>query len=242
MPIDSFARSFSRRSFLAGALSAEMTSAMLQAQGAQEPDGPEANGRNSRRISGARFDVDRFVEDCRNANREDDSGQAVREVFERAMADPRSVLLGLGEPAQGGIHPLYRSTELTVLNIIWPPLMQLMPHEHNMWSVIGIYTGREDNIFWRENGETINAFSAAAIDVGKATPLSRGVIHSVVNPTEKLTGALHIYGGDFFEKPRREWDPETLAPHTWDLEKAMRLFRESTERFDLWRTARGEGR
>ena len=24
-----------------------------------------------------------------------------------------------------------------------------MPHNHEMWAVIGVYTGREDNIFWR---------------------------------------------------------------------------------------------
>ena len=24
-----------------------------------------------------------------------------------------------------------------------------MPHNHRMWAVIGVYIGREDNIFWR---------------------------------------------------------------------------------------------
>ena len=27
--------------------------------------------------------------------------------------------------------------------------MTIMPHDHRMWAVIGIYTGRENNIFWR---------------------------------------------------------------------------------------------
>ena len=27
--------------------------------------------------------------------------------------------------------------------------MTVMPHNHNMWAAIGIYTGREDNILWR---------------------------------------------------------------------------------------------
>jgi hypothetical protein len=27
--------------------------------------------------------------------------------------------------------------------------MTVMPHNHNMWAIIGIYTGREDNILWR---------------------------------------------------------------------------------------------
>ena len=27
--------------------------------------------------------------------------------------------------------------------------MTLFPHDHAMWAVIGIYGGREDNIFWK---------------------------------------------------------------------------------------------
>ena len=27
--------------------------------------------------------------------------------------------------------------------------MTIMPHNHLMWAVIGVYSGREDNIFWR---------------------------------------------------------------------------------------------
>ena len=36
-----------------------------------------------------------------------------------------------------------------MLNVIWGPGMTIMPHDHRMWAVIGVYTGREDNIFWR---------------------------------------------------------------------------------------------
>jgi len=31
----------------------------------------------------------------------------------------------------------------------------------------------------------------------------------VTNPIGKLTGAVHVYGGDFFAAPRSEWDAET---------------------------------
>ena len=62
------------------------------------------------------------------------------------MSDPAAILKGLGEPTRGVLKPLYRSEELTILNIVWAPYMTLQPHNHNMWGVIGIYTGREDNI------------------------------------------------------------------------------------------------
>jgi hypothetical protein len=36
-------------------------------------------------------------------------------------------------------------------------------------------------------------------------------VHSVTNPIPRLTGAIFVYGGDFFSVARSEWDPETLV-------------------------------
>jgi predicted metal-dependent enzyme (double-stranded beta helix superfamily) len=41
--------------------------------------------------------------------------------------------------------------------------MNLMPHDHLVWANIGIYTGCEDNIFWRETDASIAAFYAEAL-------------------------------------------------------------------------------
>ena len=50
------------------------------------------------------------------------------------------------------------------------------------------------------------------------------VIHSVVNPIARVTGALHVYGGDFFGAERSEWDPESLRERPFDIEKARGMF------------------
>jgi hypothetical protein len=39
-----------------------------------------------------------------------------------------------------------------------------------------------------------------------------------------LTGAIHVYGGDFFATSRSEWDPETLLERPYDVEKNLQLF------------------
>jgi hypothetical protein len=54
-----------------------------------------------------------------------------------------------GRAECAGLHKLHQSHDLTILNVVWAPMMTIMPHNHSMWAVIGIYTGREDNIFWR---------------------------------------------------------------------------------------------
>ena len=174
------------------------------------------------------FDLDQFIADCRAAVSADPSHKLVREVVERAVAEPASVLQGLGEPRLGHVEALYRGDDLTILNVAWPPLFTIMPHEHRMWAVIGVYTGAEDNMFWRRVGAPgatkIEAAGARALRVGDAEPLGRDIVHSVTNPIEKLTGAIHVYGGDFFAVARSEWDPETLVERPYDLDKNMRLF------------------
>jgi hypothetical protein len=49
----------------------------------------------------------------------------------------------------------------------------------------------------------------------------------VTNPLSRLTGAIHVYGGDFFSVPRSEWDPESLAEQPFDLQRAMRLYEQA---------------
>ena len=113
--------------------------------------------------------------------------------------------------------------------------MQLLPHEHNMWALIGIYTGREDNVFWERRDGRVSAVKALDLSKGDVTSLRRDVIHSVANPIDKLTGAIHVYGGDFFATPRSEWDPETLTEREWNIASAIQTFKESNERFLAWR-------
>jgi predicted metal-dependent enzyme (double-stranded beta helix superfamily) len=177
------------------------------------------------------FAKDRFIEDCKRAVAE---GQAaVREVVTEALSDPGAVMAELGEPERAGIVPIHRSPELTVINFAWAPCMSLMPHDHQMYAVIGIYTGREDNVFWRRRGAVIEAAGAKSLGVGDVATLGRDIIHSVLNPIGKMTCAIHVYGGDFFDppQPRSEWDHETLEERPWDIDKVRLLFSDAERRY-----------
>jgi predicted metal-dependent enzyme (double-stranded beta helix superfamily) len=180
------------------------------------------------------FDLERFAADCRVALREKASQVAVRQVVARAVSEPASVIKALGEPQRGGLVALHRSPDLTILNVIWAPWMTILPHNHEMWAVIGIYTGREDNIFWRrlpDGSGKVEAAGAKAISEKDAISLGRDIIHSVTNPIPRLTGAIHVYGGDFFAAQRREWDSETLREQDCDGEKMRRRFDEANSIF-----------
>src|SRR6476660_2396218 len=177
-----------------------------------------------------RFELERFIAECRAAHQADRSHKLVREVVARAVSDPAAVLQGLGEPKRGEVQTLLHSPELTILNVIWAPKMTIMPHDHRMWAVIGVYSGREDNIFWRRlpgEGGRLEAAGAKALSTGDAEPLGHNIIHSVTNPIPRLTGAIHVYGGDFFREERSEWDPESLEESRYDVAKNMKLFEDA---------------
>jgi predicted metal-dependent enzyme (double-stranded beta helix superfamily) len=135
----------------------------------------------------------------------DPSHKSVREIVVRAVSEPAAVVAGFGAPARAEVQRLYSSPELTILNVIWGPRMTIMPHNHLMWAVIGIYTGREDNIFWRrlpdEDGGRIEAAGAKSLGERDVEPLGRDIIHTVTNPLPRFTGAIHVYGGDFLPFP-----------------------------------------
>ena len=180
------------------------------------------------------FDREQFVADCQAAIAADPSHKSVREVLARAVREPAAVLKGLGAPTKAGVQKIYHSSELTILNVVWAPYMTILPHNHRMWAVIGVYTGREDNIFWRRVGQgpggRVEAAGAKALCEKDAEPLGRDIIHSVTNPIPRLTGAIHVYGGDFFGTARSEWEPETLTERAYDVERNMRLFEEADAR------------
>jgi predicted metal-dependent enzyme (double-stranded beta helix superfamily) len=177
------------------------------------------------------FALQQFIADCRDALRDATPERAMREVAARAVSNPSAVLSALGEPSRAEIQRLHHAPDLTILNVIWAPRMTIMPHDHRMWAVIGIYSGREDNIFWRRIADDpdgrIEAAGARALSSGDAVSLGRDIIHSVTNPIPRLTAALHIYGGDFFSQPRSDWDPEFLRERPYSVERTQRLFEEA---------------
>lgn len=108
----------------------------------------------------------------------------------------------------------------------WPKHITIQPHNHLLWSIIGVYSGREDNVFWRrlprDGPSRVRASAANALGVGDLLPQGKDIIHSIVNPIPRMSSAIHIYGGDYFDTPRSEWDSESLIERPFNVEGALR--------------------
>jgi len=63
---------------------------------------------------------------------------------------------------------------------------------------------------------TIHA-SSASLPQGDVTMLGRDIIHSVTNPLDKVSYAIHVYDGDFLSAEGKScWHAETLCEMPYD--------------------------
>jgi len=183
------------------------------------------------------MELEQMIADCRAALADRAPTKAVREIVARAVSDRAALEKMIGTPERGGVQCLHSADNLTIINVVWAPYMTIRPHNHNMWAVIGVYGGREDNIFWRRIKDDpegrIEAAGAKSIGVSEVRALGEDIIHSVTNPTTRLTGAIHVYGGNFYEMQRNEWDPLCLEERPYDLEANMKLFTDANRNLEL---------
>jgi predicted metal-dependent enzyme (double-stranded beta helix superfamily) len=180
------------------------------------------------------LEVDDIVFRCRAALAEHSPVLAVRDVLDELVAEPSALERAVGPVELGGISPLHNTPDLTILRVAWTPGMVLYPHEHRMWAAIGMYGGQEDNAFYRRAPRGLEPAGAKEVPAGDVLVLGEDVIHSVANTHSDFAVALHVYGGDFFNGARSEWDFETFTERPRDLDRTRRLFDEANER---WRAA-----
>ena len=174
------------------------------------------------------FDIDRFADDCRAALAERGS-EAIREVVRRAVSQPEALFKALGEQTGASAGVLVRTKDLTILNVVWGTRQWTLPHNHHHRAVIGMYSGGEDNIFWRRLPEDakgrVEAAGAQALRDGDVAVLGRDIIHSVTNPLDRLSMALHVYDGDFIAAADKScWDAATLTEAPYDAERVSPMF------------------
>jgi predicted metal-dependent enzyme (double-stranded beta helix superfamily) len=180
--------------------------------------------------------IDHFVADCVDAVASSGTERVIREVVTRLVFDPQALMQAIGTPTRAGVQRIHVTETLTIVNVVWAPRMTLMPHNHNMWAVIGVYGGREDNIFWRRHADDplgrIEAAGAKSLGPKDAVPLGPEIVHSVTNPTAQFAGAIHVYGGDFFATDRSEWDPQSLEEKPYDIDKNMQYFEDANRMWE----------
>jgi predicted metal-dependent enzyme (double-stranded beta helix superfamily) len=175
------------------------------------------------------FDLDAFLAQCISARRETEPRLAVRDVLDQALVD--GGLADAFAATTHGIELLHHDDDLTVLNVVWPPLFRIYPHDHHMWAAIAIYGGQEDNVFFRRQAGTLQSTGGKVLREGDVRLLGDDAIHAVANPTRGYTGAIHVYGGDLMGTPRSQWRGEPPLEEPYDIDSVRREFDRAQQRF-----------
>ena len=133
----------------------------------------------------------------------------------------------LGAPTKAELDLWFADSTVSVFSIVWPPYFITEPHNHCMWATVAIYQGRENNLYWERLDSSIRVTGGGSAKAGDVINLPEEAIHSVHNPVDEYTGAIHVYGGDFLNAPRSEWDPLLLTERPRDMARAAEAFHES---------------
>lgn len=175
------------------------------------------------------FDSEEFIARCRDALYESDPIRAIEEVVARTVSNPQALADDL-RASSGGPITWWQSPELTVQAIVWPNGLVTPPHEHRMWAVIGVLSGREDHELWRRTPEGLERARGRAVEATDVIVLDADAIHAVANPCSYRTVAVHVYGGDLANTSRSEWGYDGENEHLFDMAAVQRFVAAMGER------------
>ncbi len=147
----------------------------------------------------------------------------VIEIVREAMADPAmpAAIAPRSEYETLEDLALHRSPELTIFAAAFAPGLGVGPHNHNMWSVVGVCSGQEENRFFERDGGGLRDVGVETVEGPGVLSNAADVIHAIRNPLDVPLLALHVYGGDLFGVPRSSWDPDTHEEAVFDWSRSV---------------------
>ena len=160
-----------------------------------------------------------IIDKCNLALDTPDPQAGVEAILLEAARDPEIAEAIAGRTRFKDLADLaiYRSDTLTLLAGALPPGFGASPHNHNLWSVVGVCGGQEDNEFFERDGDGLRHVGSKSVVAPGVLANAADVIHAIRNPLDEPLLALHAYGGDLFAVERSNWDPETHEeiPFDW---------------------------
>ena len=177
------------------------------------------------------FDMSTFVEKCRAALSDAKPAQVIEGLIGEAIRDPEALRKAFqdaaGTDATGPITFAFRDETLTVADVTAAPGLRSPVHNHNMWAVIGVYEGEEQNTFFRHQEGELKEMGQRLLRKGDIAVLGPEAIHAIANPLPTASSAIHVYGGDLVARAGRSmWNPNTMAREDYDIEQLSKYTRE----------------
>lgn len=149
----------------------------------------------------------------------------LREIVGRCGPAKIVALLESAVPAGASVGELvvYRSSKLTLLYGRIPPHFRSAIHDHTVFACIAQLTGQETSVVYEPEGDGLRVAQTTTGRPGDVVSLPADAIHHIENPTDGVSAALHVYGGDFdaVREQRSLWSHEEHVRGEFTFEKLL---------------------
>lgn len=113
----------------------------------------------------------------------------------------------------------YRSPNLTMMRICFCPGLRTPPHDHSTWAAILMLAGREKNTMYRRcRRRGLDRTGEVVLKPGSVFRMDADAIHVAECAAGEPAIALHMYGGDLDQLPRRVWHPHTFEEFPMEMD------------------------
>ena len=168
--------------------------------------------------------IDQFIADCRAAAANDGAVVSLADILQPLVGDAPRLVEALGSlpeelPAMGWEEVLFSDDTITIMSIVTPPGIAQPPHDHRMAAIIGVFEGCEDQRFYRRNSDGLTQMRGRAVKAGEVLTLGKATVHAISTDGPEPARAVHVYLGPLAEVDRTIFDPETLEPLPFTLER-----------------------
>jgi predicted metal-dependent enzyme (double-stranded beta helix superfamily) len=160
------------------------------------------------------FELNRFIDMCLEGVSDANPLERVRQLLQAAVDDP-SISTALPK-AKEDETLLHESAELTVYSLRLTPCILYPPHDHRMTAVIGLYEGFETNYFFRRDGRRLVSTGVSESCAPEVVVLPPDAIHSVANPGQSYSRAIHVYLGPLTKIARSVWAADGMRERPFD--------------------------
>ena len=119
------------------------------------------------------------------------------------------------DPQRYRQYLLYRDPDekFSVVSFVWGPGQKTPVHDHQVWGLVGVLRGAEDEIrYVRQAGGTLQATGQARLSPGQVEAVSPAIgdIHEVANAfADRVSISVHVYGADIGTVSRHTYDAAT---------------------------------
>lgn len=171
------------------------------------------------------FNLDDFVESVKARAADGATAGDIIAIMKEVFEDPQALASGL--PAfKEDDTVIFEDETVSIWHVRFPPNERVPPHDHQIPVVIGVYSGTENNMLYREGVNGLEYVKTRNISPGEVFSIGPAGIHAVEPANGEDCRGIHIYLGELTKVKRNLFHPDTGEKMEFTTENYDNLVRQ----------------